>query len=139
MADAVYKVIELVGTSETSWARNYFFSNGDIGGLINVAGAGILDSAENVTDARRLIEYLLSPDAQRYFADETFEYPLVEGVPIAAELPPLATLRPPSLDLNQLSDLEGTLELLLDTEPPHLFRVRGNAAARIVEGFDSLE
>ena len=95
-------------------ARNYFFSNGDIGGLINVAGAGILDSAENVTDARRFIEYLLLPAAQRYFADETFEYPLVEGVPISPELPPLSTLRPPSLDLNQLSDLQGTLELLQD-------------------------
>ena len=95
-------------------ARNYFFSNGDIGGLINVAGAGILDSAENVTNARRFIDYLLSPAAQRYFADETFEYPLVEGVPISPELPPLSTLRPPSLDLNQLSDLQGTLELLQD-------------------------
>jgi iron(III) transport system substrate-binding protein len=77
-----------------------------------VAGAGILATARNPRAAERFVAYLLSPDAQRYFADQTFEYPLVEGVAPSPELPPLATIPHPNIDLNNLRDLEGTLRLL---------------------------
>jgi iron(III) transport system substrate-binding protein len=96
-------------------ARNHFFTNGDIGALVNVAGAGVLNSASNVEDAQRFIEYLLSHDAQVYFAEETFEYPLIEGVEPSGDVPPLASLQPPPVDLNGIDDLEGTLKLLQDT------------------------
>jgi iron(III) transport system substrate-binding protein len=96
-------------------ARNHFFKNGDIGAMINVAGAGILNSSKNEPAARRFIEYLLSRDAQEYFAKETYEYPLVAGVPISSEIPPLSTLQPPAVDLDKISDLEGTLRLLRET------------------------
>ncbi|GAB4325715.1 MAG: iron ABC transporter substrate-binding protein [Dehalococcoidia bacterium] len=96
-------------------ARNYFMAGGDPGALVNIAGAGILKSAKNKEAAERLIEYLLSEKAQRYFAEETFEYPLAAGVAPSVDIPPLAELEPPDLDLSDLADLRGTIELLRET------------------------
>jgi iron(III) transport system substrate-binding protein len=93
-------------------AANYFLTDGDPGALVNVAGAGVLTTAANDEAARQLVQFLLSPQAQEYFASETKEYPLVDGVEPDAELPPLESIGTPEIDLSDLSDLEGTLELL---------------------------
>ena len=93
-------------------AANYFLTDGDAGALVNVAGAGILTTAANDEAARQLVDFLLSTQAQGYFATETKEYPLVEGVEPDAELPPLESIGTPEIDLSNLSDLEGNLELL---------------------------
>ena len=95
--------------------RNYYLKNGDPGALVNVAGVGILRTADNPEEARRFVDFLLSEEAQQYFADVTFEYPLVEGVPINEELVPLSEVETPNIDLSNLDDLEGTLELLRET------------------------
>jgi iron(III) transport system substrate-binding protein len=50
--------------------------------------------------------------AQEYFAEETYEIPVVDGVEQAAEVPDLDSLTLPEIDLDRLEDLEGTLELL---------------------------
>jgi iron(III) transport system substrate-binding protein len=76
---------------------------------------GILRTAEHPEAARRFVEFLLSEEAQRYFADETFEYPLVDGVPINENLVPLSEIETPNIDLSNLDDLEGTLDLLRET------------------------
>lgn len=93
-------------------ARNYYFESGDPGVLVNVAGAGVINTADDADLAERFIEYLLSEDAQRYFADETYEYPLIEGVETHPELRPLSELDPPDIDLSDVSDLQGTLDLM---------------------------
>ena len=95
--------------------RNHYLRGGDAGALVNVAGVAILDTAGNRELAERFVAYLLSEDAQRYFAQETYEYPLVEGVPTHEGLTPLSSLRPPQVDLSNLSDLRGTLDLLRST------------------------
>jgi iron(III) transport system substrate-binding protein len=96
-------------------ARNYYFTNGDIGGLFLVASAGILDSTKHREEAERFIEYMLSPAAQQYFTDETHEYPLVTGVDADPELQPLSEIDPPEIDLSDLTDLEGSLEMMRET------------------------
>ncbi|TAK76223.1 MAG: iron ABC transporter substrate-binding protein [Dehalococcoidia bacterium] len=96
-------------------ARNHFFTDGDIGGMVNVAGAGILDTSKHDAVARRFVEFLLSREAQQYFAEHTYEYPLAAGVTPPAEVPALSTLQPPAVDLNGLHDLSGTLALLRET------------------------
>lgn len=93
-------------------AANYFFPAGDPGALVNVAGAGILATSQAQQTAGELIAYLLGEEAQTTFAVESFEYPLVEGVPIDDRLKPLDELEPPDIDLANLEDLEGTLALL---------------------------
>jgi iron(III) transport system substrate-binding protein len=96
-------------------AANHFLDGGDPGALVLAAGAGVLDTAENPEAGREFLEFALSDEAQQYFADETYEYPLVEGVEVDEELPPISELQSPKVDLSDLDDLGGTLELLQET------------------------
>ncbi|MBK8022641.1 MAG: iron ABC transporter substrate-binding protein [Chloroflexi bacterium] len=96
-------------------AANYFFPDGDPGSLINIAGAGVLTTSDQPEAAEALIAWLLGETAQRYFAEETFEYPMIEGVEIDERLTPLSELQTPEIDLSDLSDLEASLELLSET------------------------
>jgi iron(III) transport system substrate-binding protein len=94
--------------------RNYFFPSGGPESLILVSGAGILNTATNTENAERFLAFLLSQEAQQYFADETFEYPVVDGVETHPLLPPLSELDAVAVDipLASLSDLQGTAALL---------------------------
>ena len=81
-------------------AANHFLSGGSAGSLVMPAGAGVLESSD---DASAFVAFLLTEQAQRYFAEETFEYPLVAGVAPHPDLPPLESLNPPDLDLSLLA------------------------------------
>ena len=96
-------------------AANAFLSD-DIGGLINVAGVGILGSSERSQAAEAFVEWLLGESAQTYFSGvrDELEYPLAVDVDADPELPALSSLNPPAIDLSDLDDLQGTLELLAD-------------------------
>ncbi len=100
-------------------ARNHYLTAGDAGSMINVAGAGILKTSKHQVAAEKFVHFLLSQEAQTYFAQQTDEYPLIAGVPTASGkaaslLKPLAEIKAPTIDLNNLSDLQGTLQLLQD-------------------------
>jgi iron(III) transport system substrate-binding protein len=92
-------------------SRNHFFSADDLGSLRLVTGASILESSDQPDEAAELIEFLLAEDAQRFFTDETFEYPLVEGVEPAEVLPEPPPVR--QVDVDELAGgLERTTELI---------------------------
>ena len=97
-------------------ARNQFLADGGPGSLIMVSGAGILNTAPNGENAQRFIDYLLSNSAQQYFADQTYEYPVVDDINTFDGLPALAQLDAAALNisLEDLADLEGTQDLLLE-------------------------
>jgi iron(III) transport system substrate-binding protein len=95
-------------------AANKLYGGGDPGGLVNVAGAGIIDSASNTEAASAFIDFLLAEEAQTYFAEETYEIPVADGVQPVEGVPSVDDLTLPDLDLNQLDDLAGTLALLTD-------------------------
>jgi iron(III) transport system substrate-binding protein len=95
--------------------ENHYLEAGDPGALVNVAGVGILESAENPEAAARFVDFLLSDAGQRFYATaaEEAEYPLVDGIPPKEGLPPLDTLQGPDVELGALgAELEATLELL---------------------------
>lgn len=107
-----YYAFEVLAETPDAKVKDHFLPGGDLGGLVNVSGVGILSSSKNTSAAQRFIEYLLSPAGQAYFVSETYEYPLVDGVQPDARLPKLDALEPPAVDLSELDDLEGTLALL---------------------------
>jgi iron(III) transport system substrate-binding protein len=90
-------------------SRLVFLPGGDPGALVNVAGAQVLASTDQSEQAEALVDYLLSSDGQAYFAEQTLEYPLVDGVEPAADLPPLDSIESPDIDLSTLDSLEETL------------------------------
>jgi iron(III) transport system substrate-binding protein len=85
-----------------------------VGNLINVAGIGILSSSNRKDDALRFVEFLISQDAQNWFTGEVFEYPVTStgtGSEAQQQLEQLLEMSP-DVDLDALSDLESTLQLL---------------------------
>lgn len=95
-------------------ARNHHPAAADAGSIINVAGVGILDTVKNQEAAEQFVDFLLSAEAQQYFASETNEYPLIDSIAINPMLMPLDEISTPEIDLSDLADLQGTLELLQD-------------------------
>ena len=92
-------------------SRNHFFAADDLGSLRLVTGASILESADLPEEGAELIEFLLGEEAQTFFTDETFEYPLVEGIEPTEVLPDPPPVR--DVDINELSGgLERTQELI---------------------------
>jgi iron(III) transport system substrate-binding protein len=90
----------------------YFPPGGDIGALVNVAGAGVLADSGQQEAANEFVAFLLSPPAQRFFAEETKEYPLIEGVEADPTVVPLEEIEQPRIDLSNLDDLQGTLTVI---------------------------
>ncbi|HLF78698.1 MAG TPA: extracellular solute-binding protein, partial [Dehalococcoidia bacterium] len=93
-------------------ARNYYFDNGDLGGLFLVSGAAVLDTSKKKENAQKFVDFLLSKTSQEYFASKDHEYPVVAGVQADPELPPLTSLKAPNIDPSNLGDLKGSLELM---------------------------
>lgn len=95
-------------------AQLRFGDPGTVSALVNVTGAGILTGAADSDEAREFVEYLVSEDAQTYFVEETYEYPLAGDLAGPVGVPPLADLGAPDLDLADLSSLQETVALLTD-------------------------
>ncbi len=96
-------------------AKLRFLKNGDAGALVNVSGVGILKQSSSDSDARDFVSYLLSKEGQRYFAEQTYEYPLTDEVPPANGLPSIDELNPPDIDLDDLNSLQQTIAMIRDS------------------------
>ena len=107
-----YYLFRFLAEDSDITATLHFFPGGDLGSLINVAGAAILQSSDQPELALELVNYLLSDSAQEYFAGKTYEYPLVGTVEPSVELPSLAEIEAPDIDLSDLDDLQGSLEMI---------------------------
>ncbi|OUX54537.1 MAG: Fe(3+) ABC transporter substrate-binding protein [Pelagibacteraceae bacterium TMED287] len=58
-----------------------FFPNQDGRGThMNISGAGLVKGAPNKANAIKLVEFLLSQEAQEHIVNNTFEYPMIAGV-----------------------------------------------------------
>ena len=71
------------------------FPNQDGRGVhANVSGGGVVATAPNKENAVKFLEYLTTPQAQAYFAQGNYEFPVVEGVkldPVLEQWGPIKT------------------------------------------------
>lgn len=100
-----YYLLRLQAEGAGLRAANHFLAPGDVGELVMPAGAAVVAASDRSDAARRFVEFLLGVDAQRYFAEETFEYPLVPGVEPSEGLPPIDSVVGPDIDLSRLADV----------------------------------
>ena len=47
---------------------------------MNISGGGILKHAPNKANAIKFLEFLLTKEAQEHIVNNTFEYPMIDGV-----------------------------------------------------------
>jgi iron(III) transport system substrate-binding protein len=60
----------------------FFPNQSDRGTHVNISGGGLIKTAPNKDNAIAFLEYLVSPQAQEFFALGNNEYPVVEGIPV---------------------------------------------------------
>lgn len=86
---------------------------GGEGTFVNVSGVGIIKGTKQKEAAERLVSFMLSEESQRFFRDETAEYPVRKDVGAIDDLPPLSSLKTIDVPLSDLGvDLEATQALL---------------------------
>ncbi|MEX0665869.1 MAG: iron ABC transporter substrate-binding protein [Acidimicrobiia bacterium] len=96
--------------------ENHVFANEDVGSVILVTAAAVIDQTDDRKLAERFVRYLLSKAAQTHLAEDEFEYPLARGVKALGDLPPLSKVDAPQLDLSTLGGgLLRTRELIAES------------------------
>lgn len=84
---------------------------GQIGVLVNVSGIGVVQGGKNPGPAQKFASYLLTPEAQKTYAEVNYEYPLMPGTEAAPGIRPLKDVRQMDVNLEELGDAKATLAL----------------------------
>ena len=75
---------------------------GDRGVHVNVSGAGVTKHARNKKEALSLLEFLVTDESQKWYAEVNNEYPVVEGAEISKTLKNFGTFKADSINLTIL-------------------------------------
>lgn len=112
----VYKghgdVRQAVGKGEIKlgWVNHYYFfqqlnekSNNNVGVIypdqekggvtVNISGAAIVKGAKNMANAKAFMDFLLTAETQKLFAEVNFEMPVLPGVATAKGVKPMADIK----------------------------------------------
>lgn len=90
-------------------------NQGNVGAHINISGGGMLKTAPNKQAAVRFLEYLVSDDAQRYFADGNNEWPAVPTVVVKnPALEAMGGFKADSLPITALAKHAATAQKVYD-------------------------
>jgi iron(III) transport system substrate-binding protein len=94
-------------------SKLHYFGNQDAGALVNVSGAGALESSGDPELAQEFLAYLVSVEGQTAITESgDWEYPLNAAVPPPPGLKPFDTLEPPPVGPADLGDGSAPVELM---------------------------
>ncbi|MDZ7828844.1 MAG: Fe(3+) ABC transporter substrate-binding protein [Halofilum sp. (in: g-proteobacteria)] len=93
-----------------------FFPNQDgRGAHVNVSGAGVTKHGSNPENAVRLLEYLVSDEAQQWYAQVNYEYPVVPGAEVSEAVRSWGyPFKQDRLPLTRLGELNATAVRVFD-------------------------
>jgi len=81
---------------------------------VNVSGAGITAHARNRDNAVRLLEFLVSDSAQRWYAETNNEYPVNPAIPPSATLKAWGEFKADTLNVAKLGELNAAAVQVMD-------------------------
>jgi iron(III) transport system substrate-binding protein len=110
-----YYVFQALAENPSFKAKNHDFAPDDLGSLLIVSAAAVIRESKHGDEAAQLARFLLNEEAQRYFSDQTYEYPLAAGVKPTSGLPPIDFRAAEGIDFDRLGgDLESTRKMIRD-------------------------
>lgn len=92
-------------------SKLHYFTGGDVGGLITVSSAAVLQSSKHPKEAQQFLAYMVSEEGQRVITQTTAEYPLRKGLESDRGLKPFSELEAPKVTPADLGNAEEALEL----------------------------
>ena len=84
------------------------------GAHFNVSGIALTKAAKNRDEAVQLMEFMVSDEAQQWYADVNNEYPVVESVAVAPVLQAFGEAKADSVALSRLGELNQQAIMLMD-------------------------
>ncbi len=81
---------------------------------VNVSGAGVTAHARQRDNAVKLLEFLASDDAQRWYAEVNSEYPVNPAIPPSATLKAWGEFKADTLNVAKLGELNAAAVKLMD-------------------------
>ena len=84
------------------------------GAHINISGAGISKYSRNLDNAIKLLEFLVSPDAQSWYANANYEYPVNPSVKPGGLISTWGTFKADLIDLSRLGELNSEAVKTMD-------------------------
>lgn len=81
---------------------------------VNISGAGVSAHAQNKEAAIKLLEFMVSPEAQEIIARLNDEYPVAEGVTLPAQLTALGTFKEEAVPFDQLGARQAEAQRLYE-------------------------
>jgi iron(III) transport system substrate-binding protein len=91
-------------TGQTDDIGIVFPNQNTTGTHVNIAAAGVTAHAKNRENAIAFLEFMTTPEAQAYFADQNNEFPVVPGVPVGEVAASLGEFRQDTLNLTALGE-----------------------------------
>ncbi len=86
---------------------------GQIGLITNATAAAVINGAPHVEAAQAFMDFLVSPEGQKLFAEQNYEYPLLPGVEVHPDVQPLDGFRFAEVDVvSAAQDFEATFDLM---------------------------
>lgn len=119
-----YYIAGMLGSNQESevnaaMAVGVFWPNqsgteGGRGAHVNISGAGLTRAAQHKEAAVRLLEFMLTDEAQRWYADKNYEYPVKPGIEANAILKQWHDFKADDLNLNRLGKLNAEAVRIMD-------------------------
>jgi iron(III) transport system substrate-binding protein len=86
---------------------------GEIGLITNATAAAVVNGAPHLSTAQAFLDFLVSPEGQKLFAEQNYEYPLLPGVGLHTDVQPLDGFRFADVDVVKAAqDFEATFSLM---------------------------
>ena len=86
----------------------------DRGAHFNVSGIAITQAAKHIEQAQALMEFMVTPEAQAWYAEQNNEYPVVEGAKVADVLVSFGAGKADTANLFRLGELNADAVKLMD-------------------------
>lgn len=91
------------GLSEHVDAIGWVMPNQETTGThMNIAAAGVVTNAPNRDNAVKFLEFMVTDEAQAFFADQNHEFPVVAGVPVGPIAKEYGTFKTDTINLSVL-------------------------------------
>ena len=93
--------------------------DGQLGLITNATAVAVVKGAQNVSAARAFVDFLISEQGQKLFAEQNYEYPLLPGVALRDGVQPLESFRLAEVNVAEAAlDSDATFDLMERLELP---------------------